>query len=147
MPFTPVRSATFQRFATPARRAVLVEFLRFGTVGAAGFLVDVGVLYLTRSWLGLYGAGMLSWFVAASFNWVLHRLWTFQDRARTPAHRQWAAFLSANLLGFLLNRGTYAVLITVSAFCVAYPVVAVAVGVAVSMLVNFYLSRRLVFRR
>ena len=132
--------------ALHARLPLLAQFLRFGTVGAFGFLVDTATVYATRGALGLYGAGALAYLTAASSNWVLHRLWTFRGRGGGPAHRQWLAFLAANLLGFVLNRGTYAVLVTVSPLCAAQPVLAVAAGSVAGLALNFQLSRSLVFR-
>ncbi|HUZ62569.1 MAG TPA: GtrA family protein [Acetobacteraceae bacterium] len=132
--------------ATPARLVLLAEFLRFGVVGVIGFCFDAGTVYATRGVLGLYGAGILSYFVAASVNWGLNRCWTFRGRGNGPAHRQWALFLAANLAGFALNRGTYIALIATSPLCVAYPVLAVAAGSIAGMFCNFSLSRAIVFR-
>jgi putative flippase GtrA len=134
------------RAATPARLAVLGQFLRFGVVGTAGFVVDTAVVYSTRLWLGLYGAGALSYVVAASANWLLNRVWTFRGQGSGPAHRQWALFMATNLVGFVLNRGTYAVLVTLSPVCAQNPVIAVAAGSIAGMFANFSLSRRIVFR-
>jgi putative flippase GtrA len=50
------------------------------------------------------------------------------------------------LLGLVLNRGTYAGLIATVPLCVAAPVLAVAAGSVAGMLVNFTLSRQMVFR-
>ena len=61
-------------------------------------------------------------------------------------HRQWALFLMANLAGFTLNRGTYAILVTLVPWCAAEPVWAVAAGSIAGLGVNFFLSRKLVFR-
>lgn len=138
--------AMLARAASPERRAVAAQFLRFGAVGALGFLVDTATVYATRGWLGLYGAGALAFLVAATANWALNRAWTFKGKGQGPAHRQWAMFLAANLLGFVLNRGTYFVLVTVSPLCAEQPVLAVAAGSAAGMFVNFALSRRLVFK-
>lgn len=134
------------RAATPQRRATAGQFLRFGAVGTLGFLVDTAVVYATRGALGLYGAGIVAFFAAATTTWLLNRAWTFRGLGSGPAHRQWAKFMLANLLGFVLNRGTYFVLVTVSALCAAQPVLAVAGGSVAGMFVNFALSRRLVFR-
>ena len=128
------------------RRALVLQFLRFGTVGAAGFVLDTATVYAARGTLGLYGAGALAYLVAASSNWLLNRLWTFRGHGSGPAHRQWALFLAANLVGFALNRGTFAVVVTLSALAARQPVIAVAAGTAVGMMVNFWLSRRVVFR-
>ena len=130
----------------PEQRALILQFLRCGTVGGVGFFVDTGVVYATRGLLGLYWAGALAYPVAASFNWLLNRLWTFRDtRGNHAAHLQWARFLAVNLIGFALNRGAYFALIYASPLCRDMPILAIAAGVIVGMFANFGLSRRLVF--
>lgn len=135
------------RLLGPVRLAVVQQFLRFGTVGALGFVVDTAVVYGLRGPLGLYGAGALAYLVAATCNWLCNRLWTFRGPHRLAAHRQWAAFLATNVVGFVVNRGIFALLVTVSPFCAAYPVVAIAAGVAAGMFLNFAAARKLVFAR
>ena len=118
----------------------------FGTVGTIGFLFDTATVYSLRHSLGLYGAGMVAYVVAATVTWLLNRLWTFRGSGSGPIHRQWVRFLAVNLLGFVLNRGTYALLVTFVALCAAQPVFAVAAGALAGMFLNFKLSRSLVFR-
>jgi putative flippase GtrA len=129
-----------------AHRALVAQFLRFGTVGSFGFLVDWGVVEAAKGWLGLAGAGLLSFFVAASANWFLNRIWTFKGQHRGRMHHQWLRFLAANAGGFVLNRGAYLILIAVAPLCVRYPVLAVAAGSIAGMGVNFFMARRVVFR-
>lgn len=139
-----------RRLATPARLALLAQFLRFGVVGTVGFLMDTATVYALRHPLGLYGAGAVSYLTAASANWLLNRSWTFrQRRERHPGgawHREWGLFLLANLAGFVLNRGMYFTLIATSPLCRAVPVIPVGAGALTGMLLNFILSRALVFR-
>ncbi|HTR16248.1 MAG TPA: GtrA family protein [Acetobacteraceae bacterium] len=131
----------------PPRAGTLLDhFLRFCCVGGVGFLIDTATVYALLPVLGHYGAGVVAFFVAASANWGLNRVWTFRDRARAPMHRQWALFLAANSLGFLFNRGTYAALIATVPLCYDHPVLAVAAGAVAGLGANFPLSRALVFR-
>ncbi len=129
-----------------ARLALAAEFLRFGVVGTIGFCFDTATVYATRGALGLYGAGAAAYLVAATVNWALNRAWTFRGRGAGPAHRQWARFLAANLFGFTLNRGTYALLVTINPFIARNPVFAVAAGSLAGLALNFRLTRRHVFR-
>jgi putative flippase GtrA len=138
--------SVIRRHATPGQILVLRQFLRFGVVGTFGFVVDTSVVYATRHVLGLYGAGVAAYLVAASANWVLNRAWTFRGQGSGPAHRQWMRFMLANLVGFALNRGTYAILVTAIAVCAEQPVIAVAAGSIAGLGANFALSRALVFR-
>ncbi len=135
-----------RRALTPAQRQITGQFLRFGVVGTIGFLIDTATVYAVRHALGLYGAGLAGYVVAATGNWALNRLWTFRGAGSGPAHRQWALFMVANLGGFVLNRGTYALLVTFVAAAARQPVIAIAAGAVAGLLVNFILSRRVVFR-
>jgi putative flippase GtrA len=128
------------------QRRVIAQFLRFGIVGTAGFVIDTITVYSLRYSLGLYGAGIAGFVTAASGNWILNRIWTFRGLGSGPAHRQWAMFMVANLAGFVLNRGTYALLITFVAVAARQPVIAIAAGAVAGLFVNFSVSRRLVFR-
>src|SRR5579872_1255621 len=85
-----------RQFATPARIASLVQFLMFGVVGAAGFIVDTGIVYALRYQLGLYGAGAVSYCAAATVTWLLNRVWTFRGQGSGTIHAQWARFLLVN---------------------------------------------------
>jgi putative flippase GtrA len=135
-----------RRWTTPARVVVGVQFLRFGAVGALGFVVDTATVYGLRTALGLYGAGLAGYVTAASSNWLFNRIWTFRGRGSGSVQRQWALFMVVNLAGFVLNRGTYALLVTFLSRAAEQPVIAVAAGAIAGLFTNFTLSRRVVFR-
>ncbi len=147
---TVLRRPNPHRLASPDRIGMLAQFLKFAVVGGLGFLVDTAVVYALRYPLGLYGAGLVGFLVAATANWLMNRLWTFRDRSSSQGSlamlREWARYLMANTGGFVLNRGTYAILVTFVAVCAEQPVLAIAAGSIAGMGVNFVLSRTLVFR-
>ncbi len=136
----------FRAFGTTGRIALLAQFIRFGFVGVAGLVVDTATVYALRGWLGLYGAGIAAYGTAATFNWLLNRFWTFRGQGNGAAHKQWARYLVANLAGFILNRGTYALMIYSLPSAAREPVLATAAGALVGLGLNFHLSRRMVFR-
>ena len=135
-----------RRHVTADRVALLQQFLAFGVVGVICFLVDTAFVYALRGPLGLYAAGVASYFIAATVGWALNRTFTFRGAGSASMLRQWFTFLVAGLGGLLLNRGVYFLLITVSETCVEYPVIAVAAGSVAGMFVNFAMNRRVVFR-
>jgi putative flippase GtrA len=135
-----------RELASPARISTLLQVMKFGIVGTVGFLIDTATVYGLRASLGLYGAGAAAYVIAASGTWALNRVWTFRGRGSGPAHRQWALFMTTNLVGFALNRGTYALLVTFVARCADQPVYAVAAGAVAGMFINFRLSSTVVFR-
>src|SRR5260370_41011367 len=61
---------------------------------------------------------------AASVTWVVNRAWTFSDRARVAAPRQWLQYLGANLFGFGLYYATYGGCILLGSACRELPGVA-----------------------
>ena len=125
----------------------MATFLRFGVVGAIGFVVDSAVLYVGL-WLGLglLGGRIASYLVAATATWYLHRRVTFRATV-PPSFAEWARFLVSNALGGLVNVGGYWALVLSFPFCARYPVVAVALGAIAGIAINYTLSRRVVFRQ
>jgi len=132
---------------TPARRQTLRQFVQFGTVGAAGAVVDITTVYATMAALGLYFSGLVAYFAAVTTTWALNRAWTFAGRGSGSLLRQWALFVTANGVGFVLNRGTFSLLVLLVPFCAQHPVIAILAGVGAGMFANFNLSRNLVFRQ
>ena len=132
---------------TAARRKLAAQFLRFGVVGVLGFMWDTATYFSMRHVIGLTGALILAYFVAASMNWLVNRLWTFRGTGSAVSMlRQWGTFLAANSLGFLLNRGTALILLYTVPLCHAHQLLPLVAGTFAGMFCNFTLSRRLVFR-
>jgi putative flippase GtrA len=138
--------APLARFAPPERLALLAQFITFGCVGAVGMVIDTITVYSLRHSLGLYGAGAVAYLTAATGNWALNRIWTFRGANAGSAHAQWMRFLIANAFGFVLNRGTYALLVTFVTACADEPVYAIFAGSVAGMFLNFSLSRSMVFK-
>lgn len=123
------------------------QFIRFGCVGAAGFLVDWAVVSLALAGgTGFYLARAISYLCAATFTWFLNRLWTFSGTRRNPV-AQWLAFLLANSLGGAINYGVSAAIVAVYGRVMeTHAVIPVAAGSLAGLCANFMLSSRFVFR-
>ena len=130
------------------RFPIITQFLRFGVVGIAGFLMDSAVLMgMLALGAGPYAGRVASYLAAASLTFALNRAWTFRSAARAPVARQWGRFVTLNLLGFVANYGTYAAALAASPLVAAHPVLGVAAGSIAGMFINFIVSRRFVFSR
>jgi putative flippase GtrA len=129
------------------RAETLRQFIRFGLIGTAGFVVDSATLYGAMHLFGLdrYTGRLLSWFVAATFTWVMNRRFTFLDRR--PPFRQWLAFLAANAIGGAINYTVYAALVTFVPAVAETPILGVAAGSIAGLFFNFTASKLVVFRR
>ena len=127
---------------------MLGQFLRFGVVGTIGFVVDAATLTAMMALgLGPYWGRIVSYLAAATTTFALNRAWTFRDRRGAgPVTAQWGRFLAVNLVGFAVNYGVYAASLALSPMAARSPVLGVAAGSLAGMLLNFALSRRLVFR-
>ena len=130
----------------PFPAAPTAQFLRFGVVGTIGFVVDAATLTLMLALgLGPYAGRVPAYLAAATTTWALNRRWTFRATGDATA-RQWATFVVLNLGGFVLNYGTYVLLVRFVPVVAAHPVLGVAAGALAGMTGNFVLSRRYVFR-
>ena len=124
------------------------RLLRFGLVGASGFAVDVA-FYLALQWIGLDHrvARFVSFFPAASWNWLLNRRVTFSERAPDARARQWARFVTASVAGLGVNAGSYAVLTSLTGFFDHHRMLALLLGIGLGGIVNYALATRYVYRR
>jgi putative flippase GtrA len=129
-------------------RRLVVEFMKFGTIGVVGFGVDWLLTYL-----GIYGfgwnryvSGYFAFPFAVSVTWIGNRLFTFKNAEREPMAKQWAKFASVCAVGFVLNRGTYSLLLTFVPLAYAHPVIGLLGGTAAGMFFNFFSSKKLVFK-
>ena len=126
----------------------LRQFSTFCAVGAVGFCVDAGVLYLVLAvWPNPYLARLLSYLVAATTTWLLHRAYTFRDTAGPRTGRQWMAYVSTNAAGGAVNYGIYAACVTLWPAARAEPVLAVAAGSAAALAINFLVNKHVVYRQ
>jgi putative flippase GtrA len=131
---------------SPERRLLIRQFGQFAIIGAGGFVWDTAVVYATAPFIGPYAAGIVSFLIVGCINWLANRYWTYRHLNHAAMHRQLVMFLVANVVGFVLNRGTYMALIATQPLFRDHLVLAIGAGAAAGMFVNFFLSRRLVFR-
>lgn len=127
------------------------EPLRFGLVGIAGLVVDVGALYLLAPLMDWYLARVLSFLLAAGATWSLNRHFTFAAAARPAAGvlglaREYLRYLVAVSGGAFVNYAVYVVMLSAwdSRFA---PGLGVALGSLAGMALNFTAAKRWVFRR
>jgi len=102
----PTVSDLTRRLGTSGRLLVK-ELGAFGLVGAACFVLDLGLFQLlyAHAGLGAVTAKLLSTLVSMTVAYVAHRYWSFSHRARTGVRREYLVFAVVNGLTLLLSLG------------------------------------------
>jgi putative flippase GtrA len=98
-----------RRFSAPIRLLVK-ELGAFGIVGAACFVLDIGLFQLLYAHVGLGAvtSKLLSTLVSMTVAYVAHRQWSFSHRARTGVRREYLVFAVVNGVTLLLSLGVVA---------------------------------------
>jgi len=144
----PVKNATQETASMILRRErpLLPQFWRFCLVGVAAFVVNAGLVEILVHVLGPVRSQMVAFPVAATAAWWLNRQYTFGASGLAP-HREWLQYVLANAAGWLINNGIYLVMVVHCSLAYAHPFIAVAAGSISGLAANFFLSRRMVFKR
>jgi putative flippase GtrA len=113
------------------RPANWLQLIRFGLVGASGFIVNLAVYALFVHGVGApyQLAAALAWLVAVSSNFVLNRHWTF-DRPGGRVHHQALRFFLVSLGAFALVNLVLLTLLVEQAGLAKVPAQALAVAAA-----------------
>ncbi|MFD2691285.1 GtrA family protein [Streptomyces phyllanthi] len=98
----------------PARGAVrrqieqlVREIAKFGAVGGAGLLVNLGVFNLVRhvTDLQVVRASVIATVVAIAFNYVGFRYFTYRDRDKSGRTKELTLFLLFSAVGLVIENG------------------------------------------
>lgn len=92
---------------TEPTRELLLKFLKFGVVGFSGVFVNFGVTYVCKEWLkwNKYLSNILGFVLAATTNYFLNRLWTFQS-ANPQIGTEYAKYFAISLVGLGIDTLT-----------------------------------------
>lgn len=92
-----------------------LAFLRFGTVGASGYLVNLATFAFASQLMGAGHrvAALAAFLVAVSNNFMWNRMWTF-PAVDAAAHRQALRFLTVSVLAFGVSLGILEILVSLA---------------------------------
>jgi putative flippase GtrA len=124
------------RIGAAARRpANWLQLLRFGVVGAGGYLVNLAVFALLSADLGVHYslAAVGAFCVAVTNNFLWNRRWTFDPGDGHPAF-QAARFFAVSVAALLINLAALEALVAGAALG---DLTAQAIAVAIAMPFNF----------
>ena len=101
----------------------LLKFIKFGIVGFSGVVVDFSITFICKEYLKVqkYVANAIGFTVAASTNYFLNRVWTFES-TNPDVLMEFSRFFIIALIGLGINM-------------------AIVWAMTSKMRVNFYLSK------
>lgn len=79
------------------------ELGKFGAVGAASYLVDLGVFNAFRDPLGAMWAKVVSTAIAAALAFAGNKLWTWRHREHAKLHRAYLLYFFFNAIGLAIS--------------------------------------------
>ncbi len=85
-------------------KVFLLKFLKFGIVGGSGVVVDFFFTWLFKEKFKVqkYLANAIGFTIAASTNWFLNRIWTFESHNPEVLNED-SQFLIISLVGLAIN--------------------------------------------
>ncbi len=85
-------------------KILLVKFIKFGLVGATGVIVDFFFTWICKEKLNIhkYVSNAIGFTIAASTNWFINRIWTFQS-TNQDALIEYSNFLIISIIGLGIN--------------------------------------------
>ena len=90
--------------------AIVKEFMQFGMVGAAAYVIDVGLFNLLQHGPTGFLSGhpnsaqLLASSTATVFSWIANRYWTYRGRTQKNVAREATLFVLANLGGIAITQ-------------------------------------------
>lgn len=118
------------------------RFFKFGLVGGSGTVVGLGVLYFFTDVIGLYYliSNVIAFFCSVSNNYLWNSKWTFNDKeAHTTGYFK---YIGTSLAGLGVNT---AVLWFFTAIVGVWYMLSAVIAVICAFLVNYILSKKLVW--
>lgn len=129
----------------PAKYAGLARVARFGAVGLSGMAVDLSMLCLLQPVTSFAFARALAIWVAMTWNFFLHRGFTFQAKTSDPIGRQYGKFAGVCLLGATVNWMVSLLVVSATPAFAGQLLAASATGVVAGSVLNYVLCQRTVF--
>jgi len=84
---------------------MIIKLLKFVVVGFSGLIIDFGLTFICKEKLSLnkYLSNSIGFLVAASSNYFLNRVWTFESE-NPEIIVEFSSFFFVSIIGLLINN-------------------------------------------
>jgi len=125
------------------------QFIKFGITGTLGAITNLLIFFLCVDILQLLPTPVSAgcFLIAGTQNYIINHKWSFRynTAGEKTSLKKWLFFLSASTLGLCINLLTLNLLLRF--FILPYKFIAQAAGIVFGMLMNFFVSKTIVFRK
>jgi len=123
------------------------RFAKFLVVGGGGFIIDFATMWALLNFgaLAAMPARLIGFAAALAFTYALNRRFTFADRSSRGAATA-AAYVAVSVVAAIINLGCFALALQLLQPWPLAPYLAMPIGVAAGLVVNFAAYNFLVFR-
>jgi putative flippase GtrA len=128
--------------------ATVRQFLSFLVVGGVGLVVDAGVFWIAHEhahWT-IFWSRVLSVIVAITTTWLLNRAITFRRYASAERAAEYIRYVISQALGLTVNLAVFTAALLLVPRLQEIPIVALLLGSAVALFVNFIAAKLFAFR-
>jgi putative flippase GtrA len=125
------------------------QFIKFAVTGGLGTITNLFIFFVCADKLLFpeIPVSIICFLIAGTQNYIINHKWSFaQNMAyKKLSIKTWALFIGASLLGLAVN--IIVLQLVLSYFVLPYKFIAQGCGIAAGMVVNFAVSKLVVFRR
>jgi len=114
-------------------------------VGGIGVLVNLGILYTLKEYVGLWylASSAIAIYVSMTTNFILNKSWTFKDTmVKQSTLFMYVKFIGISIIGMLIQLGFNYLFVNNLQM---YYLVAAFISIVIASGVNFVLNRKITF--
>ena len=122
------------------------EFFKFGVVGLSGTILNLLVFYFMAGILGLHYmiAAIIAFVFAATSNYLLNKVWTFNEKIKDRIARKFVQFFTVSVVTLGINLGILFALVEGIGM---YYMFAQVISIMLSMIFNYVGNKFWTFRK
>jgi len=125
------------------------QFIKFAVTGGLGTITNIIIFFLLADKLNLseIPVSIFCFLIAVTQNYIINHKWSFRQNTLKEklSFKKWSFFVTGSLLGLAVNVVVMKLMITY--INLPYKFIAQAVGILTGMIINFSVSKKLVFAK